>query len=89
MQSSHLKNILKREISHENPLESSRQIKKDKRHLIEDKIKQIKTSQRQHKHRNNRHDLLDLILNNQALIIIQIILKSMDIKNRQSRHRNQ
>ena len=89
MQSSHLKNLIELEIRHENPLESSGQIQEDKRHLIEDKIKQVKASQRQHKHRNNRHDFLNLILDNQTLILIQIILKSMDIKNRQSRHINQ
>lgn len=82
MQSSHTKDLIKLEIPHENPLKSSRQIQKDKRHLIKDKIKQIKASQGQHKHRNNRHDLLNLILDNKALILIQIILKSMDIKNR-------
>jgi hypothetical protein len=89
MQISHLKNNLKRKAPPEVPLKISLQNKKDKINRVEDPIEQIEDEERQPKYRNNRHDLLDRILNPQARIRIQIILEVLARKNHQSRYRVQ
>lgn len=68
---------LKRKITAEGPREDGFKVYKAERDLRPNKRKQRETEERSPKHRNNRHDLLDLRVNNEALDLIQITLKDM------------
>lgn len=81
MQSIGAEDPLKWKIIAEGPREISFKINKAEVDLRPHKRKQIKVKEGSPEHRDNRHDFLDLRLDNEALDLIQVALENMVLKD--------
>lgn len=89
MQNPQFKDCLELKAAPQDPLKGDNKKQEAEGDRVEDQIKQIKNEERQPQHRHDRNDLLDLIRNNEARIIVQGVLKDVDREDKQSLDRMQ